>query len=551
MPGTVVGLAVGDFRDRVRRPAYAVVLIAAVGLGYLATPAPESEWVVMQVGDYRGTYNSAYTGMVVALAATVWLPLGGFYVVRNALARDEATGVGRLLATTPLRTWTYLVAKFLSSVLVLASMLGVLAVTALVMQWARGETMAVDPVRLLSPFVYIALPLMACTAAAALLFETIPLLRAGLGNVLWFFVWTVLVLAGQSPEAPLGGIGVHGVVQSLGAGLAEQGVDPGTAGEFSLGLTQIQEPLKTFDWQGFDPDPAFLLGRCALVALALGLALLPALWFPRFDPARGRGTRAAAPGLLPRSAGTGHGGAVPVGAGAPAGSAAGVRDADLAVARPAAFAHPPRTSVTSGSPALRLLVGEVRILLQGTPLWWWAGVLVLVVVSQSVTPATGVTRILLPAAWIWPVLIWSRLGTQRHEHGVEALLGAYPAVRGRTAAEWDAGFLLTAAAGLGPALRMVTGADTQGLVHWFLGALFIPSLALLLGTLSRTHRLFQFTYLPLWYGTVNGLAAVDFMGAIRGADGSPAGPPPVFLAVAVVMMLSVVFLSGAARRATS
>ncbi|MEW2221712.1 hypothetical protein AB0939_20915 [Streptomyces sp. NPDC006990] len=549
MPETVLRLAVGDFRDRVRRPAYAVVLIAAVGLGYLATPAPESDWVVMQVGDYRGTYNSAYTGMVVALAATVWLPLGGFYVVRNAVARDEATGVGRLLATTPLRTGAYLVAKFLSSVLVLASMLGVLAVTALVMQWARGETMAVEPGRLLSPFVLIALPLMALTAAAALLFETIPPLRAGLGNMLWFFVWSVLVLAGQSPHAPFGGIGVHGVVQSLGAGLAEQGVDPDTAGEFSLGLTQIQEPLRTFDWQGFDPDPAFLLGRYALVAIALGLALLPVLWFPRFDPARGSGFRSSASGLFPRpAAGTG-GGAVLEGAAAP-GPAAGIPD-DRVAARPAASAHPPRTAVTYGSPAPRLLVGEARILVQGTPLWWWAGVLVLAVVSQTVTPATGVSRVLLPAAWIWPVLIWSRLGTQRHEHGVEALLGAYPAVRGRTAAEWGAGVLLTAAAGIGPALRMATGADVQGLVHWFLGALFIPSFALVLGTLGRTHRLFQFAYLPLWYGTVNGLAAVDFMGAIRTGDGSPAGLSPVFLSAAVVVMLSVVFLPGAARRATS
>ncbi|MEU1447558.1 hypothetical protein [Streptomyces mirabilis] len=56
-------------------------------------------------------------------------------------------------------------------------------------------------------------------------------------------------------------------------------------------------------------------------------------------------------------------------------------------------------------------------------------------------------------------------------------------------------------------MRMVTGSDTQGLVHWFLGALFISSFALVLGTLSRTHRLFQFAYLPLWYGTVNGIAA--------------------------------------------
>lgn len=36
-------LAVADFWDRVRRPAYAVILFAAVGLGYLATPAKEAK----------------------------------------------------------------------------------------------------------------------------------------------------------------------------------------------------------------------------------------------------------------------------------------------------------------------------------------------------------------------------------------------------------------------------------------------------------------------------------------------------------------------------
>ncbi|MFJ8022189.1 hypothetical protein [Streptomyces sp. NPDC096311] len=530
-------LAIGDFWDRVRRPAYAVILIAAVGLGYLATPAKESGWVVMQVGAYRGTYNSAYIGMVVALAGTVWLSLGGFYVVRNAISRDEATGVGRLLVATPLRTWAYLLAKFLSSVLVLASMLGVLVITAVVMQLARGEIMTVNPVELLSPFVVIALPLMAFTAAAALLFEAIPLLRAGLGNVLWFFIWAFIAIGGQSPNAPLGGIGVHSVVQSLGAGMKAQGIDPDKVGEFSLGLTLVDKPLKTFVWHGFDPSPAFLLSRYALLVIAVALALLPALWFPRFDPARSAGL--VAPGTDTAT--------TPDGSGTPA---VVMRD-DQTVERSAGFTNLPRASVKYGNPGLRLLVGEIRILLQGTPLWWWAGVLLLTLVAQMVTPATGVTRFLLPLAWIWPVLIWSRLGTQRHEYGVEAILGAYPAARSRMAAEWGAGFLLTVVAGIGPAVRMVTGSDTQGLVHWFLGALFISSFALVLGTLSRTHRLFQFAYLPLWYGTVNGIAPVDFMGAIRADDGTPAGMSPAFLIVSVGVMLATVFLSSAARRAAA
>jgi hypothetical protein len=539
---TLFSLALGDFRDRVRRPAYAVILCAAVGLGYLATPAADAGWVVVQVGAYRGTYNSAYIGTVVALAGAIWLSLGGFYVVRNALSRDESTGVGRLLAATPVRNHVYLASKFLSSVLVLASMLGVLVVTAVVMQFARSEVAAVDPVELLKPFLLIALPLMVVTAAAALLFEAVPLLRAGLGNILWFFLWSLLAIGGQSPDAPLGGIGVHQVVRSLGESLRAQGIDPSEVGEFSLGLTMVDKPLKTFDWDGFAPSGAYLLTRLALVLIGVALALLPVLWFARFDPARGRATRGPSTVGQPAEAVGGY----------PAGLPAVVREEvreETPGPRPRTFGGVPRGRVERGNPALRLLVGEVRILVQGIPRWWWAGVLLLTVVSQLVTPATGVARVLLPLAWLWPVLIWSRLGTQRYESGVEAVLGAYPAAHRRLLAEWGAGFLLTAVAGAGPALRMATGADAPGLLHWFLGALFIPSFALLLGSLSRTHRLFQAAYLPLWYGTVNGIAPLDFMGALRGPEGLPAGMSPGVLLGGTVVMLGIVLATSTARRA--
>jgi len=94
-------LAVADFRERTRRPAYLVTLAAAVALGYLALPPAASLWVIMNAGGYRGIYNSAYVGTATALAGGLWLMLGGFYVVRGAIARDQHTGVGQILAATP------------------------------------------------------------------------------------------------------------------------------------------------------------------------------------------------------------------------------------------------------------------------------------------------------------------------------------------------------------------------------------------------------------------------------------------------------------------
>ncbi|MEO3748551.1 hypothetical protein [Plantactinospora sp. B5E13] len=496
----IAGLALADFRDRVRRPAYAVTLLAAVGLGYLAAPAADARWVILDLAGYRGIYDSAYVGAVIALAGALWLSICGFYVVRGAIQRDERTGVGQVLAATPVSRAAYLLGKFTSNLLVFASMTGVLAVTALVMQLARGESRTVDPVDLLAPFVLLTLPVLALTAAAALLFDAVRPLSGGLGNVTWFFVWMVLAIVSQASGALLGGLGMGYIADSARADLAARGVAVSGA-EFGLGLMNVEQPLRTFDWSGLDLGAGLVTERLGIVLVALAVAALPALWFHRFDTARATGTPAPADAVPP-------------------------------FAPTVAYPGLPRTAVRRGSPAVRLFAGELRILVQGVGRWWWFGTVVLVVVGLAAPPAMG-----LLLAGIWPVLVWSRLGTQPVENNTSGLLGAYPAARRRLLAEWAAGIAIAALVGAGPTVRMLVTGDAGGLVAWVAGAVFIASLALALGVVGRTQRLFQALYVPLWYLVVNDAAALDYLGVIRGgpAPGLVAGAGAVLLTVAVVV----------------
>jgi hypothetical protein len=502
----LLGIAVADFRERTRQPAYLVTLAAAIGLGWLAIPPADSVWVIMDAGGYRGLYDGAWVGTVTALAGGLWLMLGGFYVVRGTITRDRLTGVGQVLAATPLTRPTYLLGKFLSNFLVLASMAGVLAVTALALQIARGESYTVDPVALLAPFALFTLPVLAVTSAAAVLFETVRPLRAGLGNIAWFLVWTFLLIG--SGGVPFGGFGL--VVESMRESVVAQGLPP--AGGFSLGLTGIDEPLRVFDWDGLvltGPVGELVAGRFVVLVAAVLVAVLPALWFDRFDVARASGA--------PR---------VAVDAGP-------VRAAEL----PASAAAAPRGvgsagigSLTVGSltaapvgrrPALaRMVAGELRVLTSDLSRWWW---IVAAGLNVAAVAWNGPGTVMLAAAWIWPVLVWSRLGTQHLEHGLDTLLGAYPGSLDRTAAQWLAGVALTAATAVGPLASMLLDGDAVRAAHWAAGALFIPSLALLLGTVTRTPRVFQVLYLIAWYMAINDVAAFDHMGIVLDAAGRPAG----------------------------
>src|SRR5690606_27058536 len=64
----------------------------------------------------------------------------------------------------------------------------------------RGESRTVDPLALLAPYLWLTAPVLAMTAAAAVLFDTVSGLRTGLGNIVWFFGWMVAAVAGGRSE---------------------------------------------------------------------------------------------------------------------------------------------------------------------------------------------------------------------------------------------------------------------------------------------------------------------------------------------------------------
>lgn len=179
--GALYHLALADYLERARRSSFLIILGLTVIAGYFYLPAnsvsTKTLAFTISFGGpavwYRGVYNSAWVGAQVALFATLWLSLIGFYLVKNTLDRDVRTGVGQIIATTPLTKVQYTLGKALSNFAVLATMTLVLAIAAGVMQLVRAEDTHIDVWALLNPFVFLMLPAMAVVGALAVLFETI------------------------------------------------------------------------------------------------------------------------------------------------------------------------------------------------------------------------------------------------------------------------------------------------------------------------------------------------------------------------------------------
>ena len=512
-------LALADFRERTRRYSFLIVMGLVALLGYSVYTGDAG----LTLGDYSGALNSAWIGAQMTLVLTVALSLFGFYLVKNSIERDTQTGVGQILATTPISRPAYLVGKWLSHFLLLGVMVAILAAAALVMQLFTREA-ALDPWALLSPFLLVALPCMAFIAGLAVLFESIPFLRGGLGNVIYFVFWLAIISAAATSALAVAGQGRSALAEPFGLGtlypdmasvLKAQhpdytpGLGDGDVNNTNRGLSvkiAARSASQSFQWDGVAWTLPAALGQWAWGLVGLALALGGSLFFERFDPSRGRPKTEKAAGRK----------AAPLEEPAAEVEATPSEVAFPPEARPAAAAQPPLAPQGNARSRFSLpgvFLAELRLLLKGWP-WWWYGVAGGLIVACAVLPLDMVKgRFLLQAAWIWPILVWSSMGSREHRFTTYPMVFAAPSPLWRQIpATWLAGIAITAVAGSGGAIAYLIAGDLPALTGWLAAVIFIPSLALALGAWSGANRLFEIVYMLWWYrGAVQHMPALDFI----------------------------------------
>lgn len=525
----LLAVAVADARDRLRRRRFVAVLALSVYLGFAVTAGD----VELAFGQYRGEFTAAWLGSVMSIAGSTAILLFGFYVVTGSLTRDETTGVGQLVATTPVRSITYLFGKWCGNIAVLLAVVVTMGLSLVPLFLTRGVG-PLDPVALLFPLVVVTLPTAALVAAVALLFDAIEPLRGSLGSVVYFCLAVVGMLVGAGLSMPaLDLLGYSVFVPSMQTALAEQ-YPSYAGGGGTFGVVQTEGEIRQFTWTGLSWSLDLLVARSGLVALAGVVVAATTLPFDRFGD--GGTTLPSLP--LPDLFGDDD----PASAGATESSASAAPTDDEATRRPgervASVSLTPVESV-GGVGVGRLLRAEARLALVGRPWWWYAGGLLLVA-GGAVLPVTAVQSGVLAVAWIWPLFVWSDLGVRARRHGTDELLATSVAADAQPVAAWAVGALVAGLVGAGAAVTFAGAGDLTALVGLLAGAVFPPSLAFACGVWSGTARAFEITYLVVWYvGLVNGFGLLDFLGT-RG--GSPVVP------LAFCLLGAVLFAVGYAGR---
>lgn len=475
-------ILLADLRERTRSTRFWTMLVLMTVVIWWCFPTPEEGYLILSMpGGVRGAYSSAWVGLVLAMAYSILLGLGGFYLVRGTLARDFDTRVWQLLVSTPMTRSGYLLAKWASHMLVLMLIAGVGMLVGLVAQWVRAEDRSIDLIELVKPTLLLAVPGMAVTAMFAIWFDLLPWLRRTAGNVLFFFVWVFLIAGSVSQFESKDHDALRANWRSDPNGLAvvarefnrvrmqQTGKDAGFG--FNIGTNRPKSGVKLIQWTSIEPRPLDLFGRLLWLLASIGAVAAAA---PLLDWAAARTSAKA----RARNEGGSR-----------------LRWLDRALAP---FARHPLTLLASA---------ELKLALRQRRWWWW--LLALVAFGLQAFASDKGLGIGLLIAWMLPLDLLARSILRESEHGTGGLMYTASGIVGRLlASRFLSGFALLLGLTAVGVLRLASAEPSAALACVVISA-SIVSWGLCLGAIFRNPRPFELAMTALAYIAVQGAAVFD------------------------------------------
>ena len=483
-----------DFLERVRSYGFLALLLFTIFLTYLFIPDLHAIQIAgLNLGGYRAIYNSAWIGAMTTLLMGEFFLLFSFYLLKGSVERDRCTGVGQILAATPMTKALYTLGKWLSNVVVVSVMALVILVASVLLQFLRADDLRFDFWALASPFLIVLFPALTMIAAAAVLFDCLPLLRGGIGNVLFFFIaYPLLTLSFDLP-------GNNILYPSIFAACAAQFTGCNPLRQIDAGMPPLAD-FPSFYYGGITWTPAILLSRLAVILVAALIALLAAWFFHRFDPTRADKTIFGTFSLKRRLASQPN---------FPAETVSMLYQPTKLTPLTRA-SNPPFFSTLT-----RLFAAELRLTFKKTH-WLWILLAIGVFLALAFSPLDTALYYFLPIAFVLPLTFWSNLGIREVKYRVDQITFSAPHPLTRHLfITWLVGVFIALTLTFPLLLRLCFYGDWSSAGGLLIGLCFVPSLAMALGCWSSTSKLFEGGYLFFWYiASMYSLPVLDFMGRV-------------------------------------
>ena len=432
-----------------------LLLVAPVGARFMISDE-DGKGVAIAIGDHLPVLTSAVLGVWLGIVvSTLLLPIGYIYLRSNTTRKqpwqiEEVTAGSRI---------AIMLGRFGADVVVLLAMLATLTIAG----WFLGWLMVSGPLNLWHityALWLVAAPALIGLAAIRILFDAIPWLRRGLGDLCYFVLWMTSIVMpaavdGQASSLTTNMYDFPGFMRPL------IGPEPSGDNDFAIGGVDVKPGRVRLDAMAGLDAPGYAASRLTWAGIAVLLVIFAgAIYRPHRQPKRSKTT-----GWMARL----------LSAGPPP---------------PANRAAMPASA--SSLPFLKLIITEFRLIGAGRPFLILAGL----------AAASGLTadyrHIGSPAALLLLVFALSAHAGRSEARGLLALTGTamFPPMARRIAfvaagIAWSLIIAIPATIFIASPAPLILALATGGIA---------AIIAITLGSISRSAFAARIVLLILWYG---------------------------------------------------
>ncbi len=511
-----------DFLDRIRSKSIIIIALLMMYISYLFFPQNNSSFYYtlnynFEGFFYRGIYNSVWLGWVSTIAFISVVTLIGFYFVRNSIKRERELLIGEITASIGTKPWVFIFGKAFGNFLFLLLQMVIVIFITILMQFVRGESYSLELIKLLTPFVILAVPACFIVSVIAIIFEVIPILRNSFGNVVYFFVWSGICVASlRGSKSYLSDVfGMNTTSKVILEQFKNNFDEFKDMDYFSLGTHgPLHDNIKTFVMDKVNIDINIFIGRVFWILIGILILFLASIFFRRTSLIRTK---------------------VP----SKFNNVIDIKEKEYNYEKRMVLSEVFESKSYSNN--LSIIQSELKLMFATCNLWWYAAI---ILCSIGVFFAKGeiLYKFLIPIIWILPIFIWSKLGTIQINCNMEDYLSTYKNYReSQLLNSVFAGILFTMFINISIIIKFVILNDFLGAIYILMGTFFVNALGMFIGNVAKNSTAFEIIYTILWYvGILNGLTSLDFLGLTKTAVSTHI--PIMFSAVGIVLLIASIII---------
>lgn len=482
---SIWAVAKADFLDRTRRFSFLAISALTVFASFWCVPKKQGfRALVIEPNVFIQGYDASWVPMSAAMCGGMLMCIIGFVYIKNAVRLDRETGVMPLLQTSQLRRITYFFGKLISNFFLLSVLFAAVVLGACIMLLIQYPGQLISPYDFFTPF-FCVLPGLVFISALALFMEAIPFFNCGAGSgigVAIFLSIFILILTfgsmGINPYRITSVFDFSGymwltnsidaaVIPITGAKVTSINVFAG-GGSYSAGAN-----LKPLTFHGLMPSAEFLWDKAVLIIFSFALTALAAVLLPRRE-------KAAHTAKTQKNISTDK--------------------KHNSAAVPQSLRYIPVSAVNYSICAQ--IGAQLRMMLKQSV--FWRIVSIGLFIACVFSPLETVRGTLLPLSLGWMLPVLSQMGCREHQCGMLDILRTIKNAPARQAlACLHSGVSVSIITALPFLVRTLIFGQKIEFIACFIFVMFVPSLALFLGELTKTNRAFEIVFLFLCYIMMN------------------------------------------------